>query len=212
MVLVARFRETFGDRFPISFSGGINASNFADAVALGLQPVTTCSDLLKSGPYSGYARGARYLANLIKRMNQSGAADIETFVLKAYGHAEAALATLGLGPGRLASCRSALANGGDLRGAAGAAFASWVSAAKLRNTQSYVNRVLVDRAYGAARNAEAPKKVGTRLKLLDCLTATNASRFVRMTQTSSWPFPRPGFPSSDWHRTARVGGLRLTAS
>src|SRR6516165_3379697 len=159
MVLVARFRETFGDRFPISFSGGINASNFADAVALGLQPVTTCSDLLKSGPYSGYARGARYLARLTKRMHQLGAPDIETFVLKAYGHAEAALVTLGLSSERLAACRLALTNGGDLRAAAGAAFAGWVSATKLLNTQSYVDRVLLDQAYGAGQNAEAPKKV-----------------------------------------------------
>lgn len=170
MMLVSCFRQTFGDRFPVSFSGGINAKNFADAVALGLKPVSACSDLLKSGPYSGYARGARYLANLIKRMNQLGAPDIETFLLKAFGHAEAALVTLGLSSERLASCRSALANGGDLRTAAGAAFAGWVSAAKLLNTQSYVSRVLLDQAYGAVGNADAPKKVGTCLKLLDCLT------------------------------------------
>jgi putative selenate reductase len=205
MMLVAQFRQTFGDRLPISFSGGINAYNFADAVALGLQPITACSDLLKSGPYSGYARGARYLINLIKRMNQLGAADIETFVLKAHGHAEAALATLGLSPERLASCRSALANGGDLRGAAGAAFVSWVSAAKLRNTQSYVNRVLVDRAYGAAHNAEAPKKVGTRLKLLDCLTCDkcipvcpNDANFILVIPKTRLPIERLAPNGAGW--------------
>ncbi|MDP6944000.1 MAG: glutamate synthase, partial [Myxococcota bacterium] len=56
--LVRRFRETFGDRFPISFSAGIDRKNFADAVAIGLVPVTTCSDLLKPG---GYGRGEIYL-------------------------------------------------------------------------------------------------------------------------------------------------------
>ena len=68
MLLVRRFREIFGDRFPVSFSGGIDADNFADAVALGLQPVSVCSDLLKNGAYSGYGRGARYA----RQSGQSG--------------------------------------------------------------------------------------------------------------------------------------------
>ena len=54
IALVARFRRAFGDRFPISFAGGVDAINFADTVALGLTPVTACSDLLKP---SGYRRG-----------------------------------------------------------------------------------------------------------------------------------------------------------
>ena len=47
--LVLQFRERFGDQFPISFSAGIDKTNFADAVALGLTPITVCSDLLKVG-------------------------------------------------------------------------------------------------------------------------------------------------------------------
>ncbi|MCH9687291.1 MAG: glutamate synthase, partial [Deltaproteobacteria bacterium] len=35
MNLVGRFRETFGDAYPISFSAGIDAKNFADATAIG---------------------------------------------------------------------------------------------------------------------------------------------------------------------------------
>ena len=65
IALVRRFRRTFGDRFPISFSAGIDEVNFADAVALGLKPVTVCTDLLKPG---GYRRGWRYLGDLVKRM------------------------------------------------------------------------------------------------------------------------------------------------
>ena len=53
MDLVHDFRAHFGDRFPISFSAGIDHRNFPDAVALGLVPITVCSDLLKPG---GYAR------------------------------------------------------------------------------------------------------------------------------------------------------------
>src|SRR5450756_346762 len=114
MLLVRRFRQIFGDRFPISFSGGIDAGNFADAVALGLKPVSVCSDLLKSGAYSGYARGARYLVNLVKRMNAVGAAEIDQFVIKAYGHAQTALEALALPAQRAQACRAALAQGDDL--------------------------------------------------------------------------------------------------
>jgi putative selenate reductase len=167
---VRRFRQIFGDRFPISFSGGIDAGNFADAVALGLKPVSVCSDLLKSGAYSGYARGARYLINLVKRMKAVGAADIDQFVIKAYGHAQVALDGLALPAERARACRAALAQGGDLRTAAGEAFTAWVSAARLLNTESHVEQMLADPRYAAAQNATPPKKMGTRLTLFDCLT------------------------------------------
>jgi putative selenate reductase len=134
MLLVRRFRGVFGDRFPISFSGGIDAGNFADAVALGLKPVTVCTDMLKSGANAGYARGTRYLGELVKRMDAVGAGSIDDFVVKAYGH------------------------GGE------------VSAARLANTETYVERMLAEPRYGAAQNAKLPKKVGSRLSLFNCLT------------------------------------------
>ncbi len=170
MLLVRRFRQIFGDRFPVSFSGGIDAGNFADAVALGLKPVSVCSDMLKSGAYSGYARGARYLVNVVKRMNAVCAADIDQFVIKAYGHAQAALDGLALPAEQAHACHAALAQGKDLRAAAGEAFAAWVSAARLLNTETYVERMLADPRYAAAANATPPKKMGTRLTLFDCLT------------------------------------------
>src|SRR5207302_754242 len=70
MALVARFREKFGDAYPISFSAGIDRANFPEAAALGLCPVTTCSDLLKPG---GYGRMAFYFLDLAKRMDACGA-------------------------------------------------------------------------------------------------------------------------------------------
>jgi putative selenate reductase len=170
MLLVRRFRQVFGDRFPVSFSGGIDAGNFADAVALGLKPVSVCSDMLKSGAYSGYARGARYLVHLVKRMKAVGAADIDQFVIKAHGHAQEALDGLALPAERVRACRATLAQGGDLRAAAGDAFAAWVSAARLLNTESYVEQMLADPRYAAAQNATPPKKMGTRLTLFDCLS------------------------------------------
>jgi putative selenate reductase len=167
VALVRRFRQRFGDRIPISFSGGVDEVNFADTVSLGLRPVTACTNLLRHG---GYRRGWHYFSDLIKRMDEVGAADIDTFVLKAQGQAEAALAKVELPAERNTACRAALAGGGDLRAAAGEAFAAWVSAARLLNTQVHAERVLADPRYSAAENATPPTKIGSSLALFDCLT------------------------------------------
>ncbi|HRI08349.1 MAG TPA: hypothetical protein PKW35_11050, partial [Nannocystaceae bacterium] len=79
--LVRRFRDVFGDRVPISFSAGIDRKNFPDAVALGLVPVTVCTDLLRPG---GYARAHGYLVELAQRMRDVGATNIEEFTLRAH--------------------------------------------------------------------------------------------------------------------------------
>jgi putative selenate reductase len=167
IALVARFRGHFGDRLPVSFSGGIDERNFAETVGLGLRPVTVCSDFLKFG---GYRRGWRYFGELVKRMDSVGAKDIDVFTLKAHGTAEAALADLRLPEDRAAACRASLAAGGDPRAAAGDAFAAWVSAARVRNSAAYAERVLADRRYSAAENGTPPKKIGSSLVLFDCLT------------------------------------------
>ena len=166
MALVRRLRRTFGDAHPVSFSAGIDALNFADAVALGLKPVSVCSDLLGPG---GYGRAARYFGELSTRMSAVGASDVETFTVRAFGHGEV-LDGLGLPEAVAARCRAALVDGGDLRAAAGDAFSRWVSAARLRGTEAYVERVLSDPRYAASRNATPPKKVGSALRLFDCLT------------------------------------------
>ena len=165
--LVRRFRREFADRFPISFSAGVDAANFADSVALGLKPVSVCTDLLRAG---GYGRTRNYYADLTRRMDAVGAADLDTFALRAFGQGEAALASLGLPGEPAAACRAAHQGRGDLRAAAGAAFDAWVSAATVRNTEAYVERVLQDPRYAAAKNSTPPKKVGSSLTLFDCLT------------------------------------------
>jgi putative selenate reductase len=82
MHLVQRWRRTFGDRTTVSFSAGIERSNYSDAVALGLVPVTACTDLLKPG---GYGRGLLYFHELLRRMAGVGAASIDEFIVRAYG-------------------------------------------------------------------------------------------------------------------------------
>jgi putative selenate reductase len=80
--LVRRFRRHFGDRIPVSFSAGIDPLNYADAVSLGLVPVTVCTDLLKPG---GYGRLASYHERLAAAMRACGAATIDEYIVKANG-------------------------------------------------------------------------------------------------------------------------------
>ena len=167
IALVDRFRARFGDRFPVSFSAGIDAANFADSVALGLKPVSVCTDLLKNG---GYAHGSQYLKALTKRMDACGAPDIDSFVLRAFGQGGAALDGLGLPPERAIACRAALDDDGDLRASAGTDFDRWVAATRVLNTQAYTARVLADPRYGAEATNTPPKKTGVILNRFDCQT------------------------------------------
>jgi len=180
--LVKQFREIFGDQFPISFSAGIDKTNFADTVALGLTPITVCSDLLKVG---GYSRSSAYYKELNSRMDNLGVSDIESYILKAYGNAEQALENIGLGVGNVSgpdvpladAFRKTLLNGGELREVAGSeapvaneTFEKWLSETKLLNTKTYVDEVTTNARYGIEQNSKPPRKVGTMLELFDCLT------------------------------------------
>lgn len=84
MHLVDRFRAFFGDTLPLSFSAGIDRTNVADAVALGLAPVTVCTDLLRQG---GYARLKSHAGALIARMKESEARTIDELILRNGGAA-----------------------------------------------------------------------------------------------------------------------------
>lgn len=92
MNLMRRFRDDLGFEFPVSFSAGIDAKNFPVAVACGMVPVTTCTDLLRQG---GYGRLPGYLKTLGKAMHKLGVTSREAYVLAAHGHgAEAGLGAL----------------------------------------------------------------------------------------------------------------------
>ncbi|MFQ5584170.1 MAG: 4Fe-4S dicluster domain-containing protein, partial [Calditrichia bacterium] len=77
-----RFRSEMGKRFHISFSAGITKYNFADAVRCNMKPITTCTDLLKTG---GYSRMFDYLKNLKKEMEAQGCRTIEQFIIRSCG-------------------------------------------------------------------------------------------------------------------------------
>ncbi len=169
ITLVDRFRREFGDRFPISFSAGIDADNYADTVALGLKPVSVCSDLLKR---NGYARASSYHKNLRARMKELGAPDIDTFILKAFAHADEALDALDMPDKTKAACRAALQEGGDLKAIAGKHFSAWVSKSCLKNTQTYSRRVHGDARYSRQNTNVPPKKTHIPLSLFDCQTCS----------------------------------------
>ncbi|MFB0901341.1 MAG: hypothetical protein QMA93_00595, partial [Acidimicrobiales bacterium] len=57
----------------VSFSAGITKDNLADSIAMGVNPATVCSDLLKPG---GYGRLAPMLKALTKEIAASGHTDL----------------------------------------------------------------------------------------------------------------------------------------
>jgi ferredoxin len=100
-------------------------------------------------------------------MDAVGATTIDEFVLRAYGH----------------------------QGQAGQAGPADPSAARLRNTELYVQRVATEARYQAANHRKLPRKVGSRLKFFDCLACNkcipvcpNDANFdVRMPSTPQVP-------------------------
>ena len=139
-----------------SFSAGVDQMNFADVVASGLAPVTTCSDLLKG---TGYARLPRYLRNLEQRMKAHGVTTVPAFI-----DAEAA---------RLGSPQA--------EDPAGVCLAA-------RNATN-----VDDPRYSRLKNAKPPKKIGSKLVLLDCITCDkcikvcpNMANITLEIPTGSW--------------------------
>ncbi|GMU58681.1 MAG: hypothetical protein AMXMBFR34_04440 [Myxococcaceae bacterium] len=203
MNLVAKFRGVFGDRLPVSFSAGIEKQNFPDAVALGLVPVTVCSDLLRPG---GYGRLSTYFAELNARLGKVGAATLDDFALKAYGSAEVALdAVPGLDAASRQACLDALKGGGDLKAAVGGHFAAWVSAARLENTRRYVAGLTQSPRYLAANNAKPPNKVGSKLALFDCLTCDKCVPVCPNHANFTYPLPKVELPVVKLSRGADGG-------
>ncbi|TPW11659.1 MAG: Glutamate synthase NADPH small chain, partial [bacterium] len=140
MQLVARFRDHFGDTIPISFAAGVDRANFPDLVALGMTPITVCSDLLKTG---GYGRMEAYYRELTARMRAVGAASVNEFTLKAMGEDSAV---------------------------PGSPSAHDLSGARIRNTRRYAEQVLHDPRYAFAANTHPPRKIGSHLSLFDCVS------------------------------------------
>jgi putative selenate reductase len=74
--------DEFDGKLPMSFSAGANCFNAPALLGAGMQTITVCSDLLKTG---GYLRLLQYLENVDAAFGKVGAASIEEFVFKSAG-------------------------------------------------------------------------------------------------------------------------------
>ncbi len=141
--LCRRFREAFGEALPISFSAGVDSRNYADCVACGFVPVTTCTDLLKPG---GYGRLPRYLDSLVSRMKAKSVFNVADFILAESGRSE-----------RVSS-------------APAESLPELLVQASMENHASAARRVLADPRYTAAHNSAVPRRLGTKLWFFDCIS------------------------------------------
>jgi putative selenate reductase len=168
--LVERFRCS-RPQVPLSFSAGVDNRNFADCVALGLAPVTVCSDLLKPG---GYGRLPKYLENLEERMRGVGVRTVGDFVVKACGKGEEAIALSGppspLREEMLATLCSARVDLRPVLARAGqeARYEELVRTAARLNTPVVVARATSDPRYRAG-SLRPPRRIGRHLALFDCI-------------------------------------------
>ncbi len=74
--LASMLADEFDGELLMSFSAGANCFNASDLLAVGMQTVTTCSDLLKTG---GYLRLLQYIENLDAAMSRAGATSLDDF-------------------------------------------------------------------------------------------------------------------------------------
>ncbi len=212
--LVERYRRARPD-VPISFSAGVDSRNFADCVALGFTPITTCTDLLRPG---GYGRLPAYLERLEERMRTLGVSRLGDYVVKAGGQgAEAVRRVVPPSPLREALLAAVASPRTDLaRTLAGAGrpelFERLVAEAARLNTPVVVARVTADPRYGAALNARAPRKIGRRLVLFDCVNSDkcvpvcpNDANFVYDTTVHQAAYPR--FVVADGAVSAEPAGV-----
>lgn len=81
--LLGKVRAALGDAIPITFAAGVDKANFAGLASANLSPITTCTDLLKTG---GYARLSAYLTTAEARMKTLHVKNLRDFVLAAHGH------------------------------------------------------------------------------------------------------------------------------
>jgi putative selenate reductase len=186
MNLMQRFREDLGFEFPVSFSAGIDVKNVAAAVACGMVPVTTCTDLLRQG---GFGRLSGYLRALARAMERCGVTTREAYVLAAHGHAAAAVReALAAFSGGEAACErqgarletvaleapdelpGALRDAADAAGLDGDALALHATRVAGRlNGRDIVPPLADDPRYSADSNAKTPRRIESVLELYDCI-------------------------------------------
>ena len=77
--LARRLAQEFDGDLPMSFSAGASCFNAPDLLAAGMQTITICSDLLKTG---GYLRLLDYIAHVDTSIRTAGATGIREYIRK----------------------------------------------------------------------------------------------------------------------------------
>jgi putative selenate reductase len=77
--LAQKLADEFDGDLPMSFSAGANCFNAPDLLAAGMQTITVCSDLLKTG---GYLRLLQYLETVEDSFRKAGASSIDEFIFR----------------------------------------------------------------------------------------------------------------------------------
>ena len=77
-----KLQSDFNGGLDISFCAGVDCFNVSEILACGMAPVTVCSDILKPG---GYTRLKQYLENIQTNIEQTGAHDINGYIIAKSG-------------------------------------------------------------------------------------------------------------------------------
>lgn len=169
MALCAAFREQASPHLPISFSAGVDKTNFADVVACGFVPVTASTDLLRT---SGYGRIRDYFKNLKAAMAEVEAKTLDQFILRRFGHEakarEAALAEL------------------EAHHVPDAIASRW---AGVYNTSELASQAAENPRYHADSNRKPPKRIDSQLELFDCITCNKCIPVCPNDANFTFPVP-----------------------
>jgi putative selenate reductase len=110
--LAADLGEAFAGRLPMSFSAGADCFNAPRLLAAGMQTVTSCSDLLKTG---GYLRLRQYLDQTRAAMAAAGAGNLAEFADRPAGKSAISGVLGNAGVARLRQYARAVVREPDLR-------------------------------------------------------------------------------------------------
>ncbi|MGM0384572.1 MAG: putative selenate reductase subunit YgfK [Actinomycetota bacterium] len=80
--LAAKLSHAFDGRLPISYSGGADATNIAEILATGIQPVTVATTLLKPGGYARLTQLATLATEVMRDADGIDVAALDTLVAR----------------------------------------------------------------------------------------------------------------------------------
>ena len=175
LTLTDIFRQAVGPHVPISFSAGIDHGNFPAAVACGFVPVTVSSDLLRPG---GYGRMPTYLEALNEAMQNVEARNVDEFILRAHGQADAARVRAAAEP-------------------AGGSADSVVHWAGLLNTTIAAEHARSELRYRAEKNRKVPRRIDSHLDTFDCITCDKCLPVCPNAANFTYPTPLVAFEYHD---------------